>query len=280
MTCTHAYKLQVLLEAPFDPLRRQMNSVLLTVDLTKTVADEAIERGDSVIIAYRMYSNFTMSKASNETESVDPIIFRGLKSLTLDDSQQQSLLRLAAEGISVRISHQQLNHITRSTHASGILPTYGSRRRKRRSHRLARRHCHWRAHHSARVPRERKARPRSGPRSLHFRHQARLTKRTLRRPQTANLHAPTLPFPKAPPHSQSNLHCPHPPPHPPHHPTHTWPRKRWHGPHRPLCPTPTPPLPNRADSPRRRISQGLSRGDPARKARRGNADLERWDMRR
>jgi hypothetical protein len=43
----------VLLEAPFDPLRRQMNSVLLTIDLTRAVADEAIERKDSVIIAYR-----------------------------------------------------------------------------------------------------------------------------------------------------------------------------------------------------------------------------------
>jgi len=31
-----------------------MNSVLLTVDLTKAVADEAIERKDSVVIAYRM----------------------------------------------------------------------------------------------------------------------------------------------------------------------------------------------------------------------------------
>lgn len=46
----------MLLEAPFDPLRRQMNSVLLTVDLTKAVADEAIERKDSVIVAYRKYS--------------------------------------------------------------------------------------------------------------------------------------------------------------------------------------------------------------------------------
>lgn len=46
----------VLLESPFDPLRRNMNSVLLTIDLTKAVADEAIERNDSVIIAYRMYS--------------------------------------------------------------------------------------------------------------------------------------------------------------------------------------------------------------------------------
>ena len=36
----------------------------------------------------------------------DPIIFRGFKSLTLADSQQQSLLRLALEGISV----QQILH--------------------------------------------------------------------------------------------------------------------------------------------------------------------------
>jgi putative NIF3 family GTP cyclohydrolase 1 type 2 len=45
----------VLLEAPFDPLRRQKNSVLLTVDLTKAVADEAIQRKDSVIVAYREF---------------------------------------------------------------------------------------------------------------------------------------------------------------------------------------------------------------------------------
>jgi hypothetical protein len=45
---------KVLLEAPFDPLRRQMNSVLLTVDLTKAVVDEAIERKDSIVVAYRM----------------------------------------------------------------------------------------------------------------------------------------------------------------------------------------------------------------------------------
>jgi len=64
-----------------------MNSVLLTVDLTKAVVDEAIERKDSIVIAYH------------------PIIFRGLKSLTLGNSQQQSLLRLAAEGISVYSPH-------------------------------------------------------------------------------------------------------------------------------------------------------------------------------
>ncbi|OQN99159.1 hypothetical protein B0A48_15008 [Cryoendolithus antarcticus] len=77
----------LLLEAPFVPFRRQMNSVLLTVDLTKAVADEAIARQDSIVIAYH------------------PIIFRGLKSLTLKDTQQNSLLRLAAEGISVYSPH-------------------------------------------------------------------------------------------------------------------------------------------------------------------------------
>lgn len=43
----------VLLEAPFDPSRRQKNSVLLAIDLTTAVADEAIKRRDSVIVAYR-----------------------------------------------------------------------------------------------------------------------------------------------------------------------------------------------------------------------------------
>ncbi|KAJ9623950.1 hypothetical protein H2203_005396 [Taxawa tesnikishii (nom. ined.)] len=81
----------LLLESPFDPLRRQMNSVLLTVDLTKAVADEAIERNDSIIVAYH------------------PVIFRGLKSLTLSDSQQRSLLRLAAEGISVYSPHTAID---------------------------------------------------------------------------------------------------------------------------------------------------------------------------
>ena len=37
-----------------------MNSVLLTIDLTKAVADEAIERNDSIVIAYRMYYPRTM----------------------------------------------------------------------------------------------------------------------------------------------------------------------------------------------------------------------------
>ncbi|KAL4944822.1 hypothetical protein BDV06DRAFT_68607 [Aspergillus oleicola] len=81
----------LLLEAPFNPTRRQNNSVLLTIDLTKAVADEAIKRRDSVVVAYH------------------PIIFRGLKSLTFNDPQQQSLLRLAAEGISVYSPHTAMD---------------------------------------------------------------------------------------------------------------------------------------------------------------------------
>jgi dinuclear metal center YbgI/SA1388 family protein len=77
----------LLLEAPFVASRRQSNTVLLTIDLTKAVADEAIALNSSIIIAYH------------------PIIFRGLKSLTLANTQQQTLLRLASHGISVYSPH-------------------------------------------------------------------------------------------------------------------------------------------------------------------------------
>lgn len=77
----------MLLEAPFVASRRQSNTALLTIDLTKAVADEAIALNSSIIIAYH------------------PIIFRGLKSLTLANTQQQTLLRLASHGISVYSPH-------------------------------------------------------------------------------------------------------------------------------------------------------------------------------
>ncbi|KAF2455244.1 NGG1 interacting factor Nif3 [Lineolata rhizophorae] len=81
----------LLLEAPFDPARRRSNTVLLTIDLTKAVVDEAIELDASVIVSYH------------------PIIFKGLKSITLANGQQQSLLRLAAEGISVYSPHSAID---------------------------------------------------------------------------------------------------------------------------------------------------------------------------
>lgn len=93
----------VLLEAPHrkDHLK---NSVLLTVDLTKGVADEAIRRKDSVVIAYRK-SSFPIQPRSLLKPLLDPIIFRSLKAITLANTQQQSLLRLAQEGISVYCPH-------------------------------------------------------------------------------------------------------------------------------------------------------------------------------
>lgn len=101
-----------------------MNSVLLTVDLTKAVVDEAIERNDSIIVAYRMFRTALLHAATADiNQSIDPIIFKGLKSLTLADSQQQSLLRLAAEGISVWIT--MLSQRSCSCYCLGLQSTHG-----------------------------------------------------------------------------------------------------------------------------------------------------------
>ncbi|KAJ5544813.1 NGG1p interacting factor 3 NIF3 [Penicillium sp. DV-2018c] len=83
----------LLLEAPFDKSRTNKNSVLLTIDLTTAVANEAIANRNSIIIAYH------------------PIIFRGLKSLTLADTQQRSLLHLAQHGISVYSPHTAVDTV-------------------------------------------------------------------------------------------------------------------------------------------------------------------------
>ncbi|KAJ5476520.1 NGG1p interacting factor 3NIF3 [Penicillium sp. IBT 31633x] len=83
----------LLLEAPFDKSRANKNSVLLAIDLTTAVADEAIENRNSIVVAYH------------------PIIFRGLKSLTFADSQQRSLLRLAQHGISVYSPHTAVDTV-------------------------------------------------------------------------------------------------------------------------------------------------------------------------
>ncbi len=81
----------LLLEAPFVAARRQSNTALLTIDLTKAVADEAIALNSSIVIAYH------------------PIIFKGLKSLTFANTQQQTLLRLASHGISVYSPHTAID---------------------------------------------------------------------------------------------------------------------------------------------------------------------------
>ncbi|ODQ55569.1 NGG1p interacting factor 3 [Saitoella complicata NRRL Y-17804] len=81
----------LLLEAPIPhrPAANGVSRVLLTIDLTTAVAEEALREGSgvAVIVAYH------------------PIIFRGLKSLTMKDTQQRSLLRLAAAGISIYAPH-------------------------------------------------------------------------------------------------------------------------------------------------------------------------------
>ncbi|KIW27937.1 YbgI/family dinuclear metal center protein [Cladophialophora immunda] len=84
----------LLVEAPFIPSRpRNRNSVLLTVDLTRAVAEEAIENNHSVVVAYH------------------PIIFRGLKSITTDDTQQLSMTLLLAHGISVYCPHTAVDTV-------------------------------------------------------------------------------------------------------------------------------------------------------------------------
>lgn len=61
--------------------------ILLTIDLTQSVAEEAISSNTNLIMAYH------------------PFIFRGLKSITTNDPQQKSLLKLIKNDISVYSPH-------------------------------------------------------------------------------------------------------------------------------------------------------------------------------
>jgi dinuclear metal center YbgI/SA1388 family protein len=84
----------LLVEAPFVRSRaRNNNSVLLTIDLTRAVADEAIDNNVSVVVSYH------------------PIIFRGLKAITTDDTQQLSMTLLLAHGISVYCPHTAVDTV-------------------------------------------------------------------------------------------------------------------------------------------------------------------------
>lgn len=92
------------------PDSRQPKSpvVLLTNDLTYAVAEEAIQKNASVIVSYRESpapsARFTPHPLSDGIET-DPFIFSGLKSITTNDPQQATLLRLAAHGIAVYCPH-------------------------------------------------------------------------------------------------------------------------------------------------------------------------------
>lgn len=84
----------LLLEAPQQQQQqRSTHNILLTIDLTTGVANEALSLPASMIIAYH------------------PPIFKPLSSITLSDPLQASLLRCAAAGVSVYSPHTALDSV-------------------------------------------------------------------------------------------------------------------------------------------------------------------------
>ncbi|PVH18673.1 YbgI/family dinuclear metal center protein [Candidozyma haemuli] len=77
----------LLVDSSSDFTESDSCKILLTIDLTQNVANEAIEKKSNMIVAYH------------------PFIFRGLKSITSDDPQQRSLIRLIQNNISVYSPH-------------------------------------------------------------------------------------------------------------------------------------------------------------------------------
>ncbi|KAI0348166.1 NGG1p interacting factor 3 [Trametopsis cervina] len=82
----------LLLEAPI--VRPKANRILLTIDLTTDVTEEALSTPTFCIVAYH------------------PTIFKPLPTLTLSNPIQQNLLRCAAAGISVYSPHTALDSVT------------------------------------------------------------------------------------------------------------------------------------------------------------------------
>ncbi|KAF9476921.1 NGG1p interacting factor 3 [Pholiota conissans] len=76
-----------------SPVPAQGRKVLLTIDLTSAVLAESVSTGASVIVAYH------------------PTIFQGIKSITLSNPLQASLLQCAAQGISVYSPHTSLDFV-------------------------------------------------------------------------------------------------------------------------------------------------------------------------
>ncbi|KAF7354345.1 hypothetical protein MVEN_01123000 [Mycena venus] len=83
----------LILESPVKSASAAANRVLLTIDITPAVCDEAISSGVSMIVSYH------------------PPIFRGLKALTLATPLQGTLLRCAAAGISIYSPHSALDSV-------------------------------------------------------------------------------------------------------------------------------------------------------------------------
>ncbi|CED83424.1 Ngg1-interacting factor 3 protein NIF3L1 [Phaffia rhodozyma] len=92
----------LLIEAP--NITRISKKILLTIDLTPAVCKEAIDKDVGLVLAYH------------------PPIFSGLKSLTLANPLQASLLRLAASGISVFSAHTTLDAIPNGTNDFLVSP--------------------------------------------------------------------------------------------------------------------------------------------------------------
>ncbi|KAL1409509.1 hypothetical protein Q8F55_003492 [Vanrija albida] len=93
----------VIVEAPFPS--QDAKQVLLTIDLTPAVCAEALALPScSAVIAYH------------------PPVFRALKSLTLADPLQASLLKLSARGISVFSPHTSLDATPRGINSWLVEP--------------------------------------------------------------------------------------------------------------------------------------------------------------
>ncbi|KAI5982854.1 GTP cyclohydrolase 1 type 2/Nif3 [Pisolithus marmoratus] len=94
----------LLLESPIA--RPEANRVLLTIDLTPSVLEEALHPSTALVISYH------------------PPIFKPLSSFTLANPLQASLLRLAAVGVSVYSPHTALDAVKGGINdflASGLL---------------------------------------------------------------------------------------------------------------------------------------------------------------
>ncbi|KAI6159337.1 NGG1p interacting factor 3 [Pisolithus thermaeus] len=81
----------LLLESPVA--RPEANRVLLTIDLTPSVLEEALHPSTALVISYH------------------PPIFKPLSSITLANSLQTSILKLAAVGVSVYSPHTALDSV-------------------------------------------------------------------------------------------------------------------------------------------------------------------------
>lgn len=77
----------MLLDSSAEHVGTEKCKILLTIDLTQSVADEAVAQSANMVVAYH------------------PFIFKGLKLITSADPQQRSLIKLLQNHISVYSPH-------------------------------------------------------------------------------------------------------------------------------------------------------------------------------